>query len=113
MNSLARRIAGLSGAAAVAMAGFSAHRVLMDPTIDERRKKAVDNANKHHFLHTLAILFSPYARFPLLTVSLFASGILMFCGSCYAYGIWNDDKIRAISPLGGLMFILGWLSFVL
>uniref|UniRef100_A0A914HDA1 Cation-transporting P-type ATPase N-terminal domain-containing protein n=1 Tax=Globodera rostochiensis TaxID=31243 RepID=A0A914HDA1_GLORO len=113
MNAIGRRIAGLSGAAAVAMAAFSAHRVLMDPSIDERRKKAVDNANKHHFLHTLAILFAPHSRYPLLTVALFTSGILMFCGSCYAYGIWNNDKIRTISPLGGLMFILGWLSFAL
>ncbi|KAH7730168.1 hypothetical protein AAVH_02661 [Aphelenchoides avenae] len=115
------RIAGLSGAAAIAFAAYGAHALRDSSAVqngdgihmDEKRKRAFENGNKQHIIHSLALLMSPKARFPVLTGALFSLGILLFVGPCYHYGIWNNERFRRVTPLGGICFILGWLSFVL
>jgi uncharacterized membrane protein YgdD (TMEM256/DUF423 family) len=50
---------------------------------------------------------------------LFAFGILLFSGSLYLITAFKADErsipafIGAITPVGGLLFILGWLSFLI
>lgn len=43
---------------------------------------------------------------------LFASGILLFSGSCYYAGLTGRTKYRWITPLGGAVLILAWASFI-
>lgn len=113
LSSFPVRLAGISGATAVVLSAYAAHKILIDPNIDERRKKALDNGNKYHFYHTIALLLSIKSRHPGLTFALFTSGIILFSGSCYVFGFGNYEKIRNLTPFGGIMFILGWLSFIL
>jgi uncharacterized membrane protein YgdD (TMEM256/DUF423 family) len=40
---------------------------------------------------------------------LFAVGVLLFCGSLYALVLTGIKLLGAITPLGGVAFILGWL----
>jgi uncharacterized membrane protein YgdD (TMEM256/DUF423 family) len=42
---------------------------------------------------------------------LFAVGILLFSGSLYALAITDIKILGAITPLGGMSFILGWACF--
>ncbi|VDM61979.1 unnamed protein product [Angiostrongylus costaricensis] len=107
------RIAGLSGAVAVALAAYGSHKIGNDMTIDVRRKKAFETASLHHIVHTLAILAAPKARYPYLTSAVFLSGIIMFCGPCYHYSIAGQESTRKFTPIGGVMFILGWITFIL
>jgi uncharacterized membrane protein YgdD (TMEM256/DUF423 family) len=50
-----------------------------------------------------------------LALGLFLTGIIIFSGSLYLLAtrsIWGDDSFRiigAITPLGGVAFISGWL----
>ena len=51
---------------------FSKYLVIRDnPHMDPRRSKAFDTASRYHLIHSLAVLASPKAKYPLLTVGLF------------------------------------------
>uniref|UniRef100_A0A915D098 Tr-type G domain-containing protein n=1 Tax=Ditylenchus dipsaci TaxID=166011 RepID=A0A915D098_9BILA len=99
------------GSCCCSYGGLWAHVIAADEwRIDERRKRAFDNGNKHHLMHSIALLMSHKAKYPIITAVLFTSGIVLFCGPCYMYGIWNDDRFRRVTPTGGVLFIMGWLS---
>ncbi len=42
---------------------------------------------------------------------LFASGIVLFSGSLYALALTGDRGWGAITPIGGVAFLAGWLAF--
>ncbi|KAF7632141.1 hypothetical protein Mgra_00008453 [Meloidogyne graminicola] len=108
------KLAGLSGAMAVAFAAYGAHFVSDNPNLNAERKRSMEQANKHHFLNTIGIVFSALAsRYPALTSTLFSLGALLFCGPSYAYAITANRTFRAITPLGGVLSMFAWLSFIL
>jgi uncharacterized membrane protein YgdD (TMEM256/DUF423 family) len=39
---------------------------------------------------------------------LLAAGIVVFSGSLYALALTGERRLGAITPLGGLCFLLGW-----
>jgi uncharacterized membrane protein YgdD (TMEM256/DUF423 family) len=39
------------------------------------------------------------------------AGIVLFSGSLYALALGAPRALGAVTPIGGLMFILGWLAF--
>jgi uncharacterized membrane protein YgdD (TMEM256/DUF423 family) len=39
------------------------------------------------------------------------AGILLFSGSLYALALSGVRKLGAITPIGGLCFLLGWADF--
>jgi len=41
---------------------------------------------------------------------LFAGGITLFCGSCYAAALTQDRANGKLAPYGGGMLIAGWLA---
>lgn len=57
------RIAGLSGALAVSLAAYGAHKKYPKDQINEL-KAVADSANKMHFFHSLALLAVPLCRNP-------------------------------------------------
>ncbi|PIC51519.1 hypothetical protein B9Z55_002045 [Caenorhabditis nigoni] len=107
------RLAGLSGAVAISLGAYGSHVLRDDPSIEERRRTAFDTASRYHLIHSLALLSSPSARFPLATAGLFSVGILLFCGPCYHYSITGVESTRKYTPLGGVTLIIAWLSFIL
>uniref|UniRef100_A0A2P2HYC2 Transmembrane protein 256 homolog n=1 Tax=Hirondellea gigas TaxID=1518452 RepID=A0A2P2HYC2_9CRUS len=106
------RLAGLSGAAAVALGAYGAHVFYQRPT-SEDLKQVYETANRYHFLHTIALLSVPLCRKPKLAGTLFAGGMLIFCGSCYYYALTGNRSVRQYTPYGGMMLIAGWLALVL
>jgi len=40
----------------------------------------------------------------------FLAGIILFSGSLYLLALADQDWIGAVTPVGGLAFLLGWLS---
>jgi len=73
---------------------------------------------EYHFYHTLALLgiglLSLHVKSSLLTASgwSFAIGILLFSGSLYALSTSGVKVLGAITPIGGLFFIAGWVLLV-
>ncbi|KAK0083537.1 hypothetical protein PV325_008643 [Microctonus aethiopoides] len=100
------KLAGISGATAVILGAYGAHRDYPD----EHLKQVFETANKYHFYHSLAMLSLVLCRTPRLTAALWLSGTMMFSGSCYYYAFTGDKRMSKITPFGGTCFILGWLT---
>lgn len=43
----------------------------------------------------------------------FLLGILLFCGSLYVLVLTGITKLGAITPIGGILFIVGWVSLLI
>ena len=106
-------IGAISGALAVMLGAFGAHG-LKDKLTTEMMA-VYKTAVEYQFYHTLALLFVGVIalHYPTkqLTASgwLFTAGILIFSGSLYALSISGIKILGAITPIGGLCFIAGWV----
>lgn len=123
-DSISRRIlvcAGISGALAVVMGSMGAHgldTILTDrgvaPDDLPRRLEQYDVAVRYHLLHSVALLAlaslsvgSPHCR--RWVAWLFLLGLVLFSGSLYVLVLTDNPKLGAITPIGGLCWIVGWL----
>ena len=108
-------IGALLGALAIVMGAFGAHGLKEKLSPD-----AMDNyetAVRYMIYHVLALLFSQ--NFTAIKASarntisiLFLAGILFFSGSIFliALGLVEAGSIWFITPIGGILFVSGWLS---
>lgn len=102
-------IAGTLGALGVALGAFGAHG--LEGRIDDPDLLEVWNtAARYHLLHALALLgVAGHPNQPSLAGWLFVVGIVLFSGSLYAMTLTGMKALGAITPLGGVCFIAGWL----
>lgn len=67
----------------------------------------------YHFIHALGILLigilARSSGFGTKAAWLLAAGIVLFSGSLYALALSSQKILGAITPLGGLCFIAGWV----
>ncbi len=119
MNKQVIIVASVFGILAVILGAFGAHALksLLDPSGLEVWKTAVS----YHFYHTFALLFVailPANKTKNFAAWFFSLGILLFSGSLYLIStkeILNVTQLSVLGPLtpiGGLFFILGWLSLI-
>jgi uncharacterized membrane protein YgdD (TMEM256/DUF423 family) len=40
------------------------------------------------------------------------TGMAIFSGSCYGYAFTNMQDLRRVTPFGGVLLILAWLSMI-
>ena len=102
------RITAVSGFLAVALGAFGAHG-LKELLLRNETTAIWEKAVLYHFIHT-AVMLVLASREPLLRgawVS-FLAGILIFSGSLYVLALTGQKWLGAITPLGGLSFLLGW-----
>lgn len=70
---------------------------------------------RYHVIHALALLAVAWAatRWESRAIPaagwLFITGIVLFSGSLYALALSGMRGLGAITPLGGVAFIAGWL----
>jgi uncharacterized membrane protein YgdD (TMEM256/DUF423 family) len=103
--------AATSGFLAVLLGAFASHGL----QLDGQQQGWMDLANRYHFYHTLALLVAallPPRRLLTLAVAAWLAGILLFCGSLYLAAM-TPLRLFWMTPLGGLMLLLGWLSMLL
>ncbi|XP_078051603.1 transmembrane protein 256 homolog isoform X2 [Augochlora pura] len=103
------QLAALSGAAAVGLGAYGAHRNYPGES-KINQEKTFETANRYHFIHTLAMLSLPLTRRPLVGAVFFTSGIILFSGTCYYYAFTGNHDYRRYTPIGGVCLIIGWLS---
>ncbi|KAL3989480.1 hypothetical protein ACH3XW_27845 [Acanthocheilonema viteae] len=106
------RLAGLSGVLAISLGAYGAHVLRESGNADERRIRAFENGNRYHLIHSVTLFLANKARFPWLTISLLLGGMAIFSGSCYHYSITGKENFRKYAPIGGIMYILAWISFL-
>jgi len=104
------RLAGLSGAAAVALGAYGAHSF---PPEKQEMKRVYDTANFYHFVHTMALFAIPLSSRPALSGSLMIGGMTVFCGTIYYHALTEEKALRKYTPYGGVMLIMAWLTLVL
>jgi uncharacterized membrane protein YgdD (TMEM256/DUF423 family) len=111
-------LGAVMGFLGVALGAFGAHA--LDATLKaNQREGTFETATQYHLYHALALLAVAWAaaRWPdSLTYwagYLFILGIIVFSGSLYALSITNQRWLGAITPLGGLAFLAGWLCLAL
>ncbi|MBZ5639314.1 MAG: DUF423 domain-containing protein [Acidobacteriia bacterium] len=74
---------------------------------------------RYHLVHALALLAVGWAaeRWPGPWASaagwLFLAGILVFSGSLYLLALTGARWLGAVTPLGGLVFIAGWIALAI
>lgn len=105
------RLAGISGALAVALGAYGAH-VFRASTNEEQLKITYETGNRYHFLHTIALLGVPLTKRPLLVGSLMCTGMLLFSGSCYIHALTGSTAVRRVTPYGGMLLIAAWIAMI-
>ena len=114
------RIAAASGALAVLLGAFGAHA--LEGAIDHARAEVFQTASFYHFVHVLALLLCTQlaaTRYVRYAAKAFGWGQIVFCGSLYLLatrgliGLESASWLGAITPLGGLAFVSGWVLLAL
>ena len=105
-------IAALSGFFCVALGAFAAHA--LGHVLDEKSLAWIDTGLKYQIFHTLAVLVIALslwheAKFARLAMLAWSLGILLFSGSLYALAFGAGKFLVWITPVGGTLFLIGWL----
>ncbi len=110
-------IGSISGALAVIIGAFGAHG--LKDKLCEQMLTVYKTGVEYHFYHTFTLLgiglLALHYESKLLTASggSIAIGILLFSGSLYALSTSGIKVLGAITPIGGLFFIVGWVLLAL
>jgi uncharacterized membrane protein YgdD (TMEM256/DUF423 family) len=107
------RIAALAGLLAVALGAFGAHG-LKELLARHGTTGTWETAVFYHFIHAV-MLFILSWRNPLPAGPWFSFliGILIFSGTLYLLAVTNQRWLGAITPIGGISFLVGWSWLVL
>lgn len=117
-------LGALSGAIAVAAGAFGAHA--LRARLEPRMLEVFETAARYQMYHALALFAvawmitrvggsaSPSAlRLATISGWCFVAGTLLFSGSLYAMALSGVRALGAITPLGGVAFIAGWITLAL
>ena len=111
--------AAISGLLSVVIGAFGAHG--LKGKITSELLAAYQTGVHYQMFHTVALLLLALLILRLNTSSLFLNatgllwliGIILFSGSLYYLALGGPSWLGPITPLGGLLLILGWLSFTI
>jgi uncharacterized membrane protein YgdD (TMEM256/DUF423 family) len=100
---------------AVILGAFGAHA--LKARLDESLLKVYQTGVEYHFYHALGLIIVgiiainiPVNVWIKSSGWMMFAGIILFCGSLYILSILNLRWLGMITPFGGLLFILAWLS---
>lgn len=108
-------IGGSFALTAVLLGAFGAHA--LESQLDTNGTRAVWNtAVDYQMWHALALLilanYKPSGRTYHISLYCFSLGIPLFSGSLYWLALDGPRWLGPITPLGGLLFIIGWSACV-
>ena len=111
-------LAAFSGFLAVALGAFGAHA--LKNRLDEYALSVYETAVQYQFYHSLALLAVgllalqlPASRALHTSGIAFIVGILIFSGSLYLLSFTGIRWLGAITPIGGVAFMVGWLALII
>ncbi len=114
MDRVFAALGGASAFIAMAAGAFGAHalRSRLSPEL----LAAFETGARYQMYHALALLAVAWAmtRWPVPAVRaagwLFVAGTVIFSGSLYLLALTGTRTVGAVTPLGGLAFLAGWLA---
>ena len=105
--------AGIAGFLGVALGAFGAHA--LKARLSPEMLAVFETGVRYQMYHVFAILAAAWAwsrwntRLFAVAGALFVAGIVVFSGSLYLLALTGIRVLGAITPLGGLAFLAGWL----
>ena len=111
-------LGALSGAMAVALGAFGAHGLKTRLPVD--LLATFETGVRYQMYHALALLAVAWAvtrwsgsNLPAAAGWLFVAGTVLFSFSLYALALTGQRWLGAITPLGGVAFVAGWVCLAL
>lgn len=107
-------VSGVFGFVGVAAGAFGAHG--LSGTLSERLLEVYQTAAHYHLVHSLVLglaavllLTGKGGAWPARAGACLAAGIIVFSGSLYLLSLTGVGWLGAITPLGGVLLLCGWL----
>ena len=100
-------------AVAVLLGAFAAHT--LEDRVTPERLEVFETGARYHIYHALALLAVAWAwsQWPVWQATwagwLFIAGIAIFSGSLYLLVLTDTAWLGAVTPIGGLAFVAGWI----
>lgn len=109
MNKSLVAAGAINAALAVVAGAFGAHALRQ--RLDPRALEIFETGSRYHMYHALAMILCAVIATSASRTSgwIFQAGIVIFCGSLYALAMTDVKILGAITPIGGLAFLVGWI----
>jgi uncharacterized membrane protein YgdD (TMEM256/DUF423 family) len=103
-------LAALNGFVAVAAGAFGAHGVS-----DPNAKDWLRTGAQYELIHALAVVgciavWRPGARIAAAAAWIFLAGAALFSWPLYLMALTGEQWLGAVTPIGGILMLLGWAS---
>ena len=121
MNTLCFPLAGLFGFLSVAFGAFGAHA--LKDRLEPAMLQVFQTGVLYQMFHALALLavgllfrfqdsgmIVGNARMFTVSAVCFTAGIVLFSGSLYTLALTGIRAFGAITPIGGVLFLVGWAA---
>jgi uncharacterized membrane protein YgdD (TMEM256/DUF423 family) len=103
----------VSAGLGVAAGAFGAH--MLKDMLEPPMLAVYDTATRYQLYHAFGLVLSGFAvrvgqdRGAAKAGWLFLAGTLLFCGSLYGVSLLGIRWLGAVTPVGGVLFIVGWM----
>ncbi|MDX2185623.1 MAG: DUF423 domain-containing protein [Opitutaceae bacterium] len=109
-------LAGLFGLTGIAMGAFGAHALKSKLEL-LGHVSSWETGARHHLIHAVALLGLASASAQVANARLIANcwlvGIVFFSGSLYWIALGGPWWLGPVTPIGGIAFMVGWLSLII
>ncbi len=106
-------LAGMYGFSAVALGAFAAHG--LKSRLDEYALSIMHTATQYALVHAVVLLviaFMPPGKVQMTAGLAMAAGTFLFAGSLYVLALTGIRGFGAVTPIGGVMLLVGWASLM-
>ena len=109
-------LAAILGATGVAAGAFGAHG--LESTLDAEAIEIWNTAVRYQMYHALALLGTAWLSTEHASTAVtvagwsFFAGVAVFSGTLYALALTDIKWLGAVTPLGGLALIAGWIALL-
>src|SRR5215217_241203 len=110
-------VGALMGFVGVGLGAFGAHG--LRGRLSPEMLAVFETGVRYQMYHALALLATAAlmtradGRAVLVAGWSFTAGILIFSGSLYALALTGVTTLGAVTPLGGLAFLIGWIALAI
>lgn len=111
-------LGALNALLSVALGAFGAHG--LEGKLSERMMDIYRKAVQYHMMHSLGLIFVALLTERLSGTSLInwagwimLAGTIIFSGSLYVLSMTGISALGAITPIGGIAFLISWFLIVL
>ncbi|WP_204519019.1 DUF423 domain-containing protein [Brevibacillus fulvus] len=111
-------LGSLNGFLAVALGAFAAHG--LKSRLSDYLLGVFQTGVQYEMIHAIALIlvailskWYPDSTYLVWAGWSFFAGIIFFSGSLYALALSNVRVLGAITPIGGVLFLLGWIMLAI